>query len=126
MIEHSLSGLPVEHVLGTMFTRPRAGVVVLGVDGEVDALTAGSMNAALDELLAEPGDSMLVVDLTDVTFLASSGLAVLIQAAKRAAARGLRLRLVADTRAIRRPLEITGVDQMFDMHTDVESACRPC
>jgi anti-sigma B factor antagonist len=79
----------------------------------------------LDVLLGDPDDKVLVVDLSGVTFLASSGLAVLIRAAHRAATRDLRLQLVAATRAVRRPLEITGVDRMFDLHPDVESACHP-
>ena len=59
----------------------------------------------MDQLLAAPS-GVLVVDLSDVTFLASSGLAVLIRAAHRADDR--RLRIVATARAVRRPLEITG------------------
>lgn len=63
-----------------------------------------------------------MIDLTGVTFLASSGLAVLIRAAHRTEADAGRLRLVAATRAVRRPLEITGSDQLFDIQADVDSA----
>lgn len=100
-------------------------MVVVDIDGEVDALTAPALRSALDELLVDPDDTVLVVDLTRVTFLASSGLAVLIAAAQSAAERKLRLQLVVGTRAVRRPLEITGVDRLFDLHADVETACHP-
>jgi anti-sigma B factor antagonist len=62
------------------------------------------------------------MDLTEVRFLASSGLAVLIEAAQRAEDRGIRLRLVITNRAVRRPLEITGTAALFDLHSDAESA----
>jgi anti-sigma B factor antagonist len=62
------------------------------------------------------------VDLSGVTFLASSGLAVLIRAAHRSTEQNRRLRLVAATRAVTRPLELTGADQLFVLHADVDAA----
>ena len=108
--------------LGTVLTRPHAGVAVLSVEGEIDTLTAPPLERALGDLLADPTDAVLVVDMGDVTFLASRGLAVLIRAAHRAAERELRLRLVAVSRAVRRPLEITGSDQLFDLFDDRAAA----
>ncbi len=109
--------------LRTSITAPRPGTALLDVHGEVDTLTAPALEQALRDLLADPGAGQLVVvDLTGVTFLASSGLAVLIRAAHRATERHLRLRLVAPSRAVRRPLQITGSDQLFDMYEDVSAA----
>lgn len=104
-------------------SRPRPGTVVLDVRGEVDTLTAPQFEAALTGL--DGGDrSTIVVDLTGVTFLASSGLAVLIQSAHRRDGEADRLRLVAPSRAVRRPLEITGSDQLFDLYNDLDTATR--
>ena len=108
--------------LRTSITAPQAGTALLDVRGEVDTLTAPPLEQALRDLLADPGAERLVVDLSGVTFLASSGLAVLIRAAHRAAERHLRLRLVTSSRAVRRPLQITGSDQLFDMYEDVSAA----
>lgn len=107
--------------LGVALSRPAAGVAVLSVRGEIDALTADALERGLDELLAG-ADDRLVIDLSEVSFLASIGLAALIHAARRLTDRGLRLRLVATNRAVRRPLELTGLDQMFDLFTARESA----
>lgn len=107
--------------LDTSLTRPHPDTVVLAVRGEIDTLTAPAFTAATEELLTAPAD-ILVMDLTDVRFLASSGLAVLITAAHRAEDRGIRLRLVITNRAVRRPLEITGTAALFDLHPDVEAA----
>lgn len=113
-------GLP-DPDLRTSLSRPHSDAVVLDVDGEVDTLTAPVLEASLAELLGT-GGRRLVVDLTGVTFLASSGLATLIRAAQRAADLELRLHLVTDSRTVRRPLEITGVDQLFDLHTGLTTA----
>ncbi|MCO1653923.1 STAS domain-containing protein [Pseudonocardia humida] len=106
-------GLDVDH--------PRPDAAVLAVSGELDTLTAPELDAALRELVAAP-HALLVVDLSGVTFLASSGLAVLIQAAHRAEDSDRPLHLVVTARAVRRPLEITGSDQLFTLHADLATA----
>jgi anti-sigma B factor antagonist len=108
--------------LRTSLVRARPGAAVLAVEGEIDTLTAPPLEDAVRELLAESAADRLVIDLSGVTFLASSGLAVLIRGAHRAADRELRLRLVTGSRAVRRPLEVTGSDQLFDMYEDVQTA----
>ena len=110
--------------LHTAVTRPRPDAVVVAVEGEVDTLTAPRLESDLGEALqaATTNAGTVVADLTGVTFLSSSGLAVLIQAARRAAATGVPLRLVAVTRAVTRPLAVTGADVLFDIHADVGSA----
>jgi anti-sigma B factor antagonist len=111
--------------LDTEVSRPRPGAVLLEVDGEIDTATAARLQTGLDEALdaAQAEDTAVVVDLTGVTFLASSGLAVLIGGARRmTAALGGRLRLVAASRSVTRPLQVTGADALFDIFDDVASA----
>jgi anti-sigma B factor antagonist len=103
--------------------RPRPDAAVLTVRGEVDTLTAPELDTAMGELLDAPART-LVADLSGVTFLASSGLAVLIQTAHRAEDSGRALHLVVTSRAVVRPLEVTGSDQLFALHRDLEDALR--
>jgi anti-sigma B factor antagonist len=107
--------------LGLELSRPGPDVAVLAVTGEIDSLTTPALERGLGELLAV-AEPLLVIDLSDVTFLASSGLAALIRAAQRLEPREQRLRLVATGRAVRRPLEVTGSDQLFDLFSARESA----
>jgi anti-sigma B factor antagonist len=113
-------GLPIDSVV----SRPRPEVVLLTVDGELDTLTAPrlgtDLSAALDTALAD--GAALVVDLSEVTFLASSGLAVLVDGARRARAAARRVHLVVASRAVSRPLEVTGADALFDTHADLSAA----
>ena len=112
---------PCAEFLETALSRPRPDTAVLTVRGEIDTLTAPAFTAATEDLLTASGE-ILVMDLTEVRFLASSGLAVLITAAHRAEDRGIKLRLVIASRAVRRPLEITGTAALFDVHPDPDSA----
>ena len=114
------TGLPLD----TQLSRPWPGTVLLVVDGEIDTLTASRLQTGLDEALeaALADGAQAVVDLSGVTFLASSGLAVLIGGARRMAELGGRLRLIAASRAVTRPLQVTGADALFDVHDDLASA----
>jgi anti-sigma B factor antagonist len=107
--------------LGVVISQPRPEVAVLRVGGEIDSLTTPHLESGVAELLAAPAHR-LVLDLSQVSFLASSGLAVLIRAAQQAAERGHQLGLVVATRAVRRPLQITGSDQLFDLFDDADTA----
>ncbi len=114
------TGLPLD----TAVSRPVPGTVLLQVDGEVDTLTAPCLEVGLDDALdvGRTEGRAVVVDLTGVTFLASSGLAVLIHGARRVTACGARLHVVTATRAVSRPITVTGADALFDTHADVGSA----
>ena len=106
MTENS-SALPID----VLVDRPVPGVVVATVSGEVDMLTAPNLRAVVT---AELDDcKVLVLDLSGVGFLGSAGLAVLVEAAHEAERRQVELRLVANGRSVRRPLEITGLDEVL-------------
>ncbi|MBC8093070.1 MAG: STAS domain-containing protein [Pseudonocardia sp.] len=111
-------------VIDTELSQPLDGVALLTVSGEIDSLTAPRLDGALQRLSGE-ATAVQVVDLTGVVFLASSGLAVLIEAAHRAAAAERRLRLLVQGRPVLRALQITGTDRLFDLHTDRDAALLP-
>jgi len=93
------------------------GTVTVSVAGEVDTFTAPTLRSALDsELERQPPE--LVLDLRGVRFLGSGGLAVLVQTQVSADARGIALRLIATTRPVIRPLEVTGLLDLFTVTGD--------
>ena len=102
----------------TLTTRTgRDGAVTVSVAGEVDTFTAPTLRSALDsELERQPPE--LVLDLRGIRFLGSGGLAVLVQTQVSADARGIALRLIATTRPVIRPLEVTGLLDLFTVISD--------
>jgi anti-sigma B factor antagonist len=84
------------------------------VGGEVDTYTSPELRGALTELVRD-GHTDLVLDLSAVSFLDSSGLAVLISAAKSCRTHGGSLRIAAATPNTLRLLEITGLNHSLEV-----------
>lgn len=97
------------------------GVPVLRVAGEIDTATADVIRPELLVWLENAPDEV-VVDLSGVRFLASGGLALLVEAARHGDRCGVRFVLAASHRAALRPIQATGLDQVFDIHPDAERA----
>ena len=83
-------------------------VVRVTAAGEIDSTSAPVLREHLDTVLGS-GAQEFVVDLVQVTFLDSAGLCVLAAAHRRAGERGIRMRVLASSRAVIRPLQITGL-----------------
>ncbi|GAA4737549.1 hypothetical protein GCM10023328_17720 [Modestobacter marinus] len=90
-----------------------AGCTV-SVSGEVDSATAPGLRGCLLEVVQRPGTTTVEVDLRGVTFLDSAGLSALATAHRAALAAGRELRVrCGTTRAVVRPLQITGLWDVF-------------
>jgi anti-sigma B factor antagonist len=76
--------------------------------GEIDVLTAPKLGHRLLNLLDE-GKTRLIVDLSRVTFMDSTGIGVLLNVLRRAAGRDGGLVLVCPTERVLRPFEVTGL-----------------
>ena len=100
------------------------GAVLLVVSGEVDLHTAPALRAALDQAVVDAGrgPGAVVVDLSGVGFIDSTGLGELVAAHKALAAAGGRLSLVVDHERVRRLLRITGLEDAMAVHGDRASA----
>jgi anti-sigma B factor antagonist len=100
---------PAPDDLVALDVRRSEGAVRIVATGEIDSSSAPQFRRTLETLLAEPGLSEIVVDLAGVTFLDSAGLCVLAAAHRRIKGRGIQLRVLASSRAVIRPLQITGL-----------------
>ncbi len=98
----------------------QGGGRVVTVRGELDLAAADRLWSAIEPLLL-PG-ALVVFDGTDMTFLDSSGLRVLLQAHKRAESEGAVFRLVAAQPPVRRVLELAGADAYLKLRPDVAAA----
>jgi anti-anti-sigma factor len=91
--------------------RGEAGDLTLAVRGEIDAYTGRALAQHLDTALAtSPGD--VRIDLTDVRFVDSSGLAVVVAAAKKLRDRGNELVVESPSRRVAKLFEMTGVTKL--------------
>jgi anti-sigma B factor antagonist len=97
------------------------GYEVLAVEGEIDIATAPRMIAALNEVLAEI-ESPLVVDLSSVVFMDSTGLALLMNARRRVVRRGQGFAIVCPPGPIGRVFEIADMIETLRVFPDRASA----
>jgi anti-sigma B factor antagonist len=88
--------------------------VVVRAAGELDMLTAPTLSRQLElaEAIVVP-PAPVVLDLTGITFLSSAGLTVLLNHHKRCTQLGSSLEVVATSRAVTRPLTVTGLDHIL-------------
>ena len=98
-----------------------AACTVVQVDGELDHATAPVLGATLDRQIGA-GRDQVIVDLTRLTFLDSSGLRVLVSRDRQLRRRKTSLRLVGPSAWVRKLLGITGLDLVFDIHDTVQTA----
>ena len=91
-------------------------LVVLSVNGEIDILTAPQLSRAICEAL-EKSATALVIDLTEVTFLASVGMSVLVAAQEAADAMAVRFAVVAEGVTTRRPIRLLGIDAVLALYS---------
>jgi anti-sigma B factor antagonist len=97
------------------------GHEILSVEGELDIATAPRMIAALNEAIADV-DRPLVVDLTEVVFMDSTGLALLMNARRRLVRLGLGFAIVCPTGPTARIFEIADMVESLRVCPDRESA----
>lgn len=97
--------------------------LVFGLRGSLDLATAPTVRAALMEAI-ENGGRHLIVDLTQLEFLDSTGLGVLIGAHRRTVERKGSFRLIINDGPISRLLNITGLIAVFAVYGSVDDARR--
>lgn len=96
------------------------GVVIVSAVGAVDMLTAPQLQEVIDGVV-ERKPASLIVDFTEVDFLGSAGMQVLVLTQKRLAAH-TRFAVVADGPATSRPLKVTGLTDYVELFSTLDDA----
>lgn len=104
-------------------TRRGEGLVQLMLRGELDLSTVQKVE---DELEAVEGgeDKLVVLDLSGLTFLDSTGLRLMVTADQRAQKDGRRLVIVKGPETVQRVFSITKLDETLEMVDDLSEVAR--
>jgi anti-sigma B factor antagonist len=94
-------------------------LVLVTLGGELDIYTVPTFRQDVERF--DPAETQLVVDLSDVTLIDSSGLGALVSMLNRARGASRSLGLVCPHRHLRRVFEITGLRRAFVFGDDLES-----
>lgn len=111
----------IEDVRIELALRQISDIPVLRVVGEIDVYTAPEFKSALNKTILT-GASHLVIDLTDVSYMDSSGFGALLSATKQVRPKGGTVNLVGCSEAIERMLKITSLDTVFGMFPCLDDA----
>jgi anti-sigma B factor antagonist len=93
--------------------RQQGEYILMSVQGEIDLYTVPRLQRELAGVLAPGGPVRLVVDLSGVDFCDSTGVNVLLAAHKQAMETGGDLELAAPRPAVRKILQVTGLEAVF-------------
>jgi anti-anti-sigma factor len=103
------------------------GWISMSVNGEIDLATVDELNVAIQEVLTSD-NSNLLVDLTDTSFMDSTGLKSLVMAERTFTEAGRSFALAVKPGPIWRLIELSGVDSMLTIVSgaeDLETVARP-
>lgn len=96
-------------------------VVVLEINGEVDAYTAQELDHTIAELLTQDY-YRIVMDLSNMGFISSAGIRSILFAHREAINLGGEVRLVGPTDQVRRTLESVGLFDLIKISEELEDS----
>ncbi len=99
------------------------GHAVLRVAGQLDLQSVPALRTALVELV-DGAHPQVIVDLTELTFIDSTGLGVLAAATRRAQANGARLCVSGAQERVSALIRRTGLERYLPLYADVDTAIR--
>lgn len=114
------AGLGDDRALTCSHVKLPDGLAEVVVVGEIDQATAPRLKTELLTAIARTSPH-LVIDLSEVTFIDSAGLTVILAARQRARARGGDTYLLAPTKQIRKVLAITSLDRLLQIHETLDT-----
>ena len=99
------------------------GVVVVALQGRLDTNTSAILEEELLEL-ADEKSHRIVVDLSELGFISSSGLRVLLTAGKKSKRVTGRIVLCALTDHVKQVFDVAGFTMLFSMYPSQEDAVK--
>jgi anti-sigma B factor antagonist len=96
-------------------------LMVCHIDGEIDINSSPTIKKSFDKIISSKTPK-LVINLSRVTYVDSSGLATLVEILKNMRSYGGRMRLACMSPKIKSLFEITKLEKLFEILADEETA----
>lgn len=100
----------------------RKKVLVVSLSGELDHHTAKDVKNLIEEVIKNRGVVNLVFDFTNLTFMDSSGIGVVIGRYKLIRSMGGKVTIVSPARNVSKLLSMSGINKIIEIFDDVDSA----
>ncbi|GAB3551457.1 anti-anti-sigma factor [Actinopolyspora lacussalsi] len=102
--------------------RPAPGVVVVSMNGDIDLAAAPRVTELIRQRLTAAALRTLIVDLSMVSFIDTTGAELLLKAQRRADQRGIDMHVVPGQGCVPRLLDLTGINASLTCHDSVSAA----
>jgi anti-sigma B factor antagonist len=101
------------------FVDEKKGVPIVELQGEIDLSTSAIFKETVYKVI-ESGKKDIVINLSGLEFMDSTGLGVLVAALKKTSMEGGSIRLVCNKRSIKKVFIITGLDKVFSIYDNLQ------
>lgn len=105
-----------------IFFRKHPGVLIVSVSGDIDHHTAETIKRMTERELYVTGSKNLIFDMSEVSFMDSSGIGMLIGRYKTVMALGGRTAVAAPSKEADRLMEMSGIYRIIKPYHTVDSA----
>ncbi|MDY6796192.1 MAG: STAS domain-containing protein [Actinomycetota bacterium] len=95
------------------------GVPLIELEGEIDLSTSPTFKDKIYEVI-ESGNKDIIVDLSSLVFMDSTGLGVLVAALKKTRMQGGSIRLICSRKSVLKVFNITGLDKVFTIYDNLQ------
>jgi anti-sigma B factor antagonist len=108
----------VRHVELNVSSRYHDDHTIVTICGEIDLYTAPRLHSELAAVLVDGMPARVVIDMSGVDFCDSTGMNVLLSCLRRVRERGGELEIASPKPAVRKILQVTGLDSVFTLVDD--------
>jgi anti-anti-sigma factor len=91
--------------------RKRDSVMIVGIEGRVDAITASTLESKIGDIVAR--EKLLLLDCSGLEYMSSSGLRVLLLLVKKLKSLGGKIVLFAVQESVKEVFDISGFSKLF-------------
>ncbi len=98
--------------------------VLMQLRGDVDMNTSPDVRSSLGQAFRQGGAKAILIDLSGVRYMDSSGIATLVEAMQNCMKKGMRLRLVELSPSVRDVFELARLASVFEIFPNLGEASR--
>ncbi len=96
-------------------------ISIVSIAGSIDALTADRITGCIDERISS-GENQMVIDLSEVEFMSSAGLRIILGALKEIRKRGGNLCIAGAQAGVKRVLKMSGFPKILKIYNNIDNA----
>lgn len=112
-----------EAILNVTFTQ-RAKILIVSVSGELDQHKASSLREQIDLRITHTGMRHLIFDFSNLLFMDSSGIGIIIGRYKLMRSIGGTVSVVTDSRSVKKLLELSGIRKIIQIYSNLSDALK--